>query len=107
MSIILKADKTITVGGSVTAPPTIPKLDLGTGGPSVTLPKGAKGESVWQTLSPEQQEIAKPLPAPTLPDAGSLLKNVTRIALILVVAMIGVMAMLQVFPSYSFRGGGG
>lgn len=104
MSIILDGRKIITVGESSTAPAPVPKLNFSWEG--VTLPKGAKGESVWQTLTPEEKEMQKPLPPHELPSVKNLLQSVTRISLILIVAMIGVMSLLQLFPVPSFRGGG-
>jgi hypothetical protein len=47
------------------------------------------------------------IPLPGLPAGDDILKQVTRISLILVVGMIGIMALFQLMPVSSFRGGGG
>ncbi len=74
------------------------------GPPSVTLPKGTQGESVWETLTPEDKKISEPLPPPKDPVAAvgdlgtNVLKQVTRIAVIIIVGLIGIIALLQIMP---------
>lgn len=102
-------DRTGTV--SLSRPPQIPDPPLGKYAEppvrepvKVTLPKGASGESVWETMTPEDKKISEPLPPSRDPlmavgDLGTgILKQVTRIAVIIIVGLIGIIALLQIMP---------
>lgn len=87
-------------------------LDAAAGGgftsPEKPTPAPPAGqEKLYKAVTPE--EIKKPLLErflPDLPSSESILKQSTRISIMFVVFMVGLMAFFNLLPSRGFRKGG-
>lgn len=66
--------------------------------------KGSQGASVWETLSPEERRMVEEENLSFGPGSAgeglvsSVLKQVTRIAVIIIVGLIGILAFFQLLP---------